>query len=143
MPRKSRFVMSQGVERIDQLTPTELSRQEFGRRLYGLLIAKKLNQSQLATMADVGRDSISRYIAGKTFPTPLLLAKMAEALGVEESELLPNSLKYAMEEEQPAIDLRQAAGHPGMAWLRINRAMTFGTASKIIALIDEEDGRAE
>lgn len=135
--------MPEGANRVNQLTPNELSRQEFGRRLYGLLIAKKLNQSQLATMAGVGRDSISRYIGGKTFPTPLLLAKMAEALGVEEAELLPNSLKYAMDEEQPAIDLRQAAGHPGMAWLRVNRSMSFGTAAKIMAIIDEEDGRAE
>lgn len=142
MARKSRFSVSPSDERMDQLTPNELTRQEFGRRLYSLIINKKLNQSQLAQMAGIGRDSISRYIAGKTFPTPLLLAKLADALEVEETELLPNSLKYAMDEEQPAIDLRQAAGHPGMAWLRINRAMTFGTASKIIALIDEEDGRA-
>lgn len=143
MARKSRFSVPPGADIASQLTPNELTRQEFGRRLYSLLIERRMNQSQLAIIAGIGRDSVSRYISGKTFPTPLLLAKLAEALGVEEAELLPNSLKYAMDEEQPAIDLRQASGHPGMAWLRINRSMTFATASKIIVLLNEEDGRTE
>lgn len=122
-----------------QLTPKALTRQEFGRRLYQRLIDKEWNQSDLGRAAGLGRDSISGYINGKKFPTPLALQKMADALGCAPADLLPNSMMNAMDDEHPAVELKQAAGHPGKAWLRVNRALSFGTAAKIINLIDDED----
>jgi transcriptional regulator with XRE-family HTH domain len=142
MSRKSRSTMApQAIETTPILTPRALTRQEFGRRLQQLMLAKSWNQSDLARAADLGRDSISTYVNGKTFPTPVALKKMADALGMEPQELLPNTMMNAMDDEHPAVELRQAAGHPGKAWLRVNRAVSFGTAAKIVELINQDDER--
>ena len=138
MVRKVRAVMPP-VDTTPQLTPRALTRQEFGRRVATLLLDKGWNQSDLARAADLGRDSISTYVNGKTFPTPKALKAIAEALGVTKEELLPNYTMSALDDEHPAVELKQASGHPGKAWLRINRAMSFTTAAKIIELINKED----
>lgn len=139
MVRKSRFALPPSDLPEGTLTPKALTKQEFGRRLYALMMARNMNQSDLSRAADMGRDSISTYIAGKKFPTPKSLQKLADALGVEPNELMPNGMLAAMDEEHPAVELRQASGHPDKAWLRVNRSMSFTTAAKIIAMIDEED----
>ena len=137
MPRKSRHTVepASGVD----LTPRALTKQEFGRRLHSLMLAKGWNQSELSREAGLGRDSVSTYVNGHTFPTPKALKALSGALGVTAEELLPNGMMSAMEDEHPAIELRQATGHPGKAWLRINRAMSFPAAAKIIEIINEDD----
>lgn len=140
MSRKSRSAMApSAIETTPMLTPRALTRQEFGRRLQQLMLAKNWNQSDLARAADLGRDSISTYVNGKTFPTPVALKKLADALGMEPSELLPNAMMNAMDDEHPAVELRQAAGHPGKAWLRVNRAVSFGAAARIVEIINKDD----
>lgn len=124
------------------LTPKALTRQEFGRRLARAMADKEWNQSDLARAAGIGRDSVSTYINGKVFPTPIALRKIAGALGVDKEVLLPNELMSAFDDEMPAVELKQAAGHPEKAWLRVNRMMSFATAARIITLIDEEDTKA-
>lgn len=141
MSRKSRHTMPPGE--TNQLTPRALTKQEFGRRLQNLLLTKEWNQSDLSRATGLGRDSVSTYINGKTFPTPLGLKKLAEALGVQPDELLPNSMMNAMDDEHPAIELKQAAGHTGKAWLRINRAMSFSAAAKIVDIINQDDAHEE
>lgn len=125
-----------------RLTPRAMTRQEFGRRLNALMLDRDWNQSDLARAAHVGRDSVSKYVNGLAFPTPLAVKKLAAALGVTREELLPNTLMKALDDEHPAVELRQAAGHPDKAWLRVNRAVPFDIAAKIVALINDAD-RAE
>lgn len=140
MAQKSRHAMPPSIEPVTtQLTPKALTKQEFGRRLHQRLLEKSWNQSDLARASGLGRDSISTYVNGKTFPTPLALKKLAQALMCEPEDLLPNAMMHAMDDEHPAVELKQASGHPGKAWLRVNRSLSFGTAAKIIALIDDED----
>jgi hypothetical protein len=64
---------------------------------------------------------------------------MAKVLGVSVADLLPNALAAAIDEELPAIELRQAASHPDKVWLRVNRTMSFATAAKIIDLLRADD----
>jgi transcriptional regulator with XRE-family HTH domain len=139
MVRKSRQTLPPSDQLDVDLTPRALTKQEFGRRLFALMMSRSMSQSDLSRAASIGRDSVSTYVNGKTFPTPQALKKLADALGVQPEELLPNGMMSAMEDEHPAVELRQAAGHADKAWLRVNRAMSFATAAKIIALIDEED----
>lgn len=146
MVRKSHFAMPPvSSETTPQLTPRALTKQEFGRRVYNLMVGKGWTQSGLArevtrlSGTSIGRDSISTYINGKTFPTPQKLEALAKVLGVTKDELLPNAMMNALDDEHPAIELKQAAGHPGKAWLRVNRALSYSTAAKIIQLIDEDD----
>jgi transcriptional regulator with XRE-family HTH domain len=133
-------------EVVTGLEPRELTRQEFGRRLQNLMLARGWNQAELSRQASkqgttIGRDSISTYINGHTFPTPLKLDALAKALGVPREQLLPNSMMQAMDAETPAIELKQAPGHPDKAWLRINRAMSFDAAAQIIAIIKADDAK--
>ena len=129
------------AEDTSGLTPRALSKQEFGRRLHDLMLGKGWNQSDLARAAQVGRDSVSKYIRGNSLPNPTALRKLSKALGVADAELLPNSLMQALQGEHPAIELRAAAGHPDQAWLRINRMVPFEVATRILALINEADQR--
>ncbi|HEY9550622.1 MAG TPA: helix-turn-helix transcriptional regulator [Kiloniellaceae bacterium] len=143
MSRSPRYAVDPAGEPRNLLTPRHLTKQEFGRRLYQLMLAKNWSQADLARRAELGRDSISTYINGKTFPDPLSRKKLADALGVSVDELIPNGMETALDQEFPAVELKQAVGHPGMAWVRINRAMSFATAAKIIDLINQEDRQAK
>ncbi|API60584.1 hypothetical protein BSL82_15875 [Tardibacter chloracetimidivorans] len=120
-----------------------MTKQELGRKLFQLMVGKGWNQSDLARAAQMGRDSISNYVNGKSFPTPVAREKLAKAFGMAPEELLPNGIMQAMEDEIPAVSMTQPAGYPGRAWLRINRMVTFGTAAKIVELIYEDDKRAD
>lgn len=144
MSRKSRhFLEPSGEDDVPggALTPKAISRQEFGRRLLSLILKRGWNQSDLARETGIGKDSISGYVRGRSFPNPPSLKRICDALEVTRDQLLPNSLQAAMDEELPAIELRQAVGHGNKVWLRVNRAMSFATAAKIVTLIEEdEDG---
>jgi transcriptional regulator with XRE-family HTH domain len=120
-------------------SPREMARLEFGRHLWALILKAGMSQSDLARAADIGRDSVSGYIRGRNLPDPKHAKAMADALGIPLEKLYPGSIKRAMDNEPPAVELRQAAGHPGKAWLRINRAVSFTTGAKIIALLEHED----
>ena len=139
MAKLAHHSLPASADTTSNLMPRELTKQEFGRRLHGLMLAKDWNQSDLGKAAGLGRDSVSTYIRGLTFPTTRALRRLADALGVTPEDLLPNTLKQAMEDEHPAIELRQAVGQPEKAWLRINRAVPFSVAARIVALINEAD----
>lgn len=144
MARKSHHALAPADE-VEQLTPNQLTKQEFGRRLAHILNERHMSQSDLVravedkTSVKMGRDAISTYINGRSFPTPKSLGLLCEALGVSRDELLPNASIQAINDEHPALELRAAAGHPGKAWVRINRMMRFETATKIVTLINDED----
>lgn len=124
------------------LTPRALTKQEFGRRLLRSILDRGWNQSELARQAGVGKDAISTYVNGRSFPDPGNLRKIAMALGVEPGSLLPNTIETAMDRELPAFEMKQAVGMPNRVWLRINRAVNFGTAAKIVELLrsEQEEG---
>ncbi|MGH8561273.1 MAG: helix-turn-helix domain-containing protein, partial [Nevskiales bacterium] len=80
----------------EEVAPTSLSskqqtRYEFGRRLLNLCLQKGWNQSDLARASELGRDAISTYVRGRSFPDPKNLRKLADALGVAMDDLLPNT----------------------------------------------------
>jgi hypothetical protein len=51
-------------------------------------------------------------------PGPKALDGIAKALGVSVTDLMPDAPAAAVVEDLPALELRQVAGQPGMAWLR-------------------------
>lgn len=121
------------------LAPKHLLKQEFGQRIYRLMLANGWNQSQLAKRADLPRDSISTYIRGVTMPTPQSVKKLADVLNVEPHELMPNHVESAIEHDEPAIEIRASASAPGISWLRINRAVSTATALKIAMLLEGDN----
>ena len=122
-----------------KLAPKHLVKQDFGKRLYQLMLQKGWNQSELARQADLPRDSISVYIRGKSLPTPLSLQKMADAFGIAPEELLPNHIESAIDEDIPAIEMKVSPNAPDVAWLRINRLVTTATALKIMEMLQADD----
>jgi transcriptional regulator with XRE-family HTH domain len=139
MPRKVRSHIALKADPPVSLTPKHLSRQEFARRLYRLMIGKGWHQSELARRAGVPRDAISTYVRGTAMPTPTNLEKIAKALGVTAEELLPNIIESAIDEDNPSIDLKVSPGAPNTAWLRVNRLVSLTTGAKIIELLEEDN----
>lgn len=119
----------------DAYTPKHLTKQEFGRRLYKLMLDNGWNQSELARRAGIGRDAVSTYIRGRSFPEPKNLAALAEVFGVTPRELMPNTIESAIDADIPALEIKQSAGHPGHVWMRVNQLVTFGQASQIFEIL--------
>lgn len=146
MARRSHFAHAPvDDDRGEALTPKALTKQEFGRRLQSLLDARGWSQADLvravkaSTGTDMGRDAVSTYINGRSFPTPKSLNLLCKAMELTREELFPNAVLNATNDEHPALELRMAAGHPGKAWVRVNRLLRFDTAAQIVQLINAED----
>jgi transcriptional regulator with XRE-family HTH domain len=121
--------------------PKHLTKQEFGRRLYSMLLAKGWNQSEMARRSGLPRDSISVYVRGKSLPTPASLKALSEALDVPPEELLPNHIESAIDEDNPSLEIKTSVGAPNLAWVRMNRAVSLKTALRIAEML-EADGAA-
>lgn len=121
-----------------KLTPKHLTKQEFGRRLYQLMLSKGWRQSDLARAADIQRNAVSTYILGKALPTPVNLRKLATVFDITAEELLPNSAEVAIDEDAPLMSLQVSPGAPDKAWLRINQLVDTNLAVKIIGMLRGE-----
>jgi transcriptional regulator with XRE-family HTH domain len=122
-----------------KLPTSHLTKQQFGQRLYQLMVAKGWSQSDLARRAGLQRDRISYYIRGQGLPQGHKLEALAKALGVTADELLPNTLENRMEADQPSVDLKVSPNNPNAAWLRVNRLVSMTTALKILDLLNNDD----
>ena len=120
------------------LSQKVLQKQEFGRRLYNLMIEKKLNQSGLARLADLGRDSISQYVRGRSVPTPQNLQKLAKALGLEPEILFPNYAAAAAMQEEPTFQVKAVDGSTSEMWLVVNMKVPVEKAMKVMAILNEK-----
>jgi transcriptional regulator with XRE-family HTH domain len=122
-----------------KLTPKHLTKQEFGNRLYKLMMAKGWRQSDLARQAGLNRDSISTYIRGTSLPTPQNLQELARAFGMKPEELLPNHSIAAINEDVPAFEMKMSAFAPDKVMLRVNRLVTMATAVQIAQLLQADN----
>lgn len=137
MARQARHTLPPSTQPGMPEEPKALTKQEFGRRLQNLLRDRNWNQSDLARAAGLGRDAISTYVRGRSFPEPKSLQKLAEALSTTPQQLLPNTVLTAMDKEFPALEIKQASGHPDRCWLRLNRLVTPMQAMKIMQVLQE------
>jgi transcriptional regulator with XRE-family HTH domain len=141
MANNARHHLPPSIDTAD-MTPRELTKQEFGRRLMAVMLDKGWNQSELARASGLGRDAISTYIRGVSFPEPRNLHKLAAALGTEPEHLLPNAVVRAMESDTgPMLEIRQAAGHPDKVWVRVNRMVSFDQAAEIFGVLKESQDK--
>jgi len=116
-----------------------VSASELARRVWGEV------KDPRGYMVAKGRDRMSAYMAGVSYPDPTNRAKIAEALDIDPQELNIEPLASsprAMQPPPPAISLEiitGVAGEPSIAALTVNRKiMSEDTAMKIIALIRED-----
>lgn len=129
-----------GDSQASALAPKHLTKQEFARRLYNLMIGAGFkNQSDLARAADMERDKVSVYIRGKSLPTPANVTKLAKVFGIKDEELLPNYQHAAIDEDMPAFEMKVSTSDTSMALLRVNRIVRTSTAVKIAELLQADD----
>lgn len=121
------------------LTPKHLTKEEFARRVYRLMVQRGWTQSDLARHAGLPRDAISVYVRAKSLPTPVNLAELAACFNMKPEELLPNIVETAIDNDQPAFEMRASTAAPGKVWLRVNRAVSMATAVKIAELLEQDD----
>jgi len=140
MPRKVRTHANtpEGLEG-SPLKPKHLTKQEFGKRLYNLMLSKGWHQSELARKSGLNRDAISTYIRGRTLPSPQNRDALAKALGVDPDVLLPNYLEAAINEDSPAFEMKVSTSAKGMAWLRVDMLVRTSTAAKVAELLEADD----
>lgn len=133
MTRTTRFHVDELPE--TSLQPKHLTKQQFGRRLYQLMLARGWNQSELARQAGLPRDSISTYIRGVALPTPKSLKALADALDMQMTDILPNVAEMAVDEDHPSIEIKVSPSAPNTAWLRVNRLVSLSTATQIAEML--------
>lgn len=110
--------------------------EEFGKRLYKALLDKGWNQSDLARAANVGRDSISQYVRGKTVPTPQNLKKIAGCLSLDETDLYPHYELAGMAADEPSHEFKGVPGDSEHLWVRVNMKLPKAKALEIFAIIN-------
>jgi len=120
-----------------------LTKQEFGQRLYNLMLARGWKQSELARQAGLNRDSVSTYVNGRSLPTPQSLRALARALDMTSEELLPNHTISAIEADVPAFEMKASAADPTKVFMRIDRLVTMATAVEILKLLQADSSTTD
>mgnify|MGYP002683741061 CR=1 FL=1 len=131
----------QSATELPANAPKDAVKIEFARRLQAAMVAKGMQQSDLARSAQIhlpkdkrfGRDSISLYIRAKSLPGPLHLKALCAALGRKPEELLPTRGIPSAGENTPTFDARDLGD--GNTWLRINQAVPWNAAIEIMRLV--------
>lgn len=134
-------------ERELPLSLKAMSKQEFGRHLQRLLNDRNWSQADLTrqvlavTGKRMGRDAISTYINGHSFPTPASLNRLCRAFGLSRDELIPTALVIPTQGQHLAFGMRVSSSEPGKAWVEVNRSMSFDTATEIARLLSLDDSQ--
>lgn len=115
-------------------TPREIMRREFSSRLKRAIRQKNWRAIDLARAADIGRDSVSSYLRGRMLPSEETLNKIAKALRMDPSELMPSYAQTLSNFEKP-FEIWETHAGSGKMWIKINREVTAVQASKIIAVL--------
>lgn len=128
--------------------PSERSRDiAFAKRLQQLMDDRELTQSDLAAKmwgrvnigsksVARGRDRISVWVNGKNIPDTKNLAKLAKALGVKISDLIPEAeMKAAHRGLADWTFTKPHGGEAGQTFVQIAQFVSDGTAHAIQGLL--------
>tara|TARA_R100001015_G_C4536279_1_gene101357 strand:+ start:298 stop:705 length:408 start_codon:yes stop_codon:yes gene_type:complete len=112
-----------------------LTRAEFGKRLYSLMLKKGWNQSEMARRVGIGRDSISQYVRGRSIPSPANLDKLAGILGIEKDVLFPNYDAQANAIEAATLEIKSIDSDAEHMWLRVNMKVPAEKALEVLKIL--------
>lgn len=127
----------------------------FARRLNTLLREKDFTQSEVATRmwgstvdskgAKVakGRDRLSVWCSGKSYPSAENLKLLAEKLGVTVGELAPREEIREAAAAPPEVSMVRSAAYPGKTLLQITKLVPHSIARKIDELLEQADKEQE
>jgi transcriptional regulator with XRE-family HTH domain len=100
------------------------------------------SQAELARRAGLNRNVVNTTENETSFPTRENLQRMASALSIELSQLTDVYVQEAHHKAPAALNITEAKGRPGHAWIQVNRLVKSATALKIYQLIAEDDTSA-
>lgn len=129
------------MERLDVHARSSLSderKRVLAQNLHRLRIGKGWSQSELARRAGLPRDMVSNYCKGKNIPTIDNLAKLAQALGVGESALLPDVDMSILGGDEPMMSLNPIPGRAGTYRLLIDAPVTLDLGVRIMGMLRGE-----
>ena len=143
MPRNASYLSKVSVDDHSQ----DEAKLAFGEKVRSLMNNLSLSQSELARQAGLRRDAISTYVRGKVWPDPANLRKLANALGVIPSDLIPGMSEIEAVGSRapgaarpvisaptsPALQMDQVK--PGVFRLRFDQVLPLSVATQIIALL--------
>ena len=133
------FRSGKGADGTVDLSQRVIRKAEFGKRLFDLMQQKGWNQSELAKRADMGRDSVSTYIRGRSVPSPQNLEKLSNALNVKPEELYPNYEANSAALDEPIFQLKQVNDDSNKMWLTINMKIDSAKAIAVMKILNEKD----
>lgn len=113
------------------------ARRDLASRLKRLLNERGMTPSEFANKLGVGRQKISSYTTGRSFPKPSMLVAMAKALGVEPKDLHPQA-GVTMQSDASVVDFQSVPGNPKRMIVRLNVVLPTPIAIKIMALVNED-----
>jgi hypothetical protein len=128
---------------------------QFARRLHAAMVAKGMNNSDLAravwgeTEDNKGykvarnRDRIGVYLKGRGFPEPRTLGKIAKALGTTSEELAPEVMVSPLDDTSTSdFAMHTVPGQADKVFVRINMMLPLGVAVEISRLIERSQRAA-
>jgi transcriptional regulator with XRE-family HTH domain len=127
---------------------------QFARRLHQKMTEKGLGNSDLARIiwgemdvkdhktgnvykAAKNRDRIGVYLAGKGYPEPATMQKIADALGVTKEWLAPELTAAAIDRERPEFAMAMVAGHLDKVHVQINALLPLAAAAEITRIFEK------
>jgi transcriptional regulator with XRE-family HTH domain len=130
-------------------------RDYFANKLNTLRLEKGWSQSDLAReaaahmpkgpdgkpLAQMGRDSVSNYLRGKTKPRPEHLEPLAKALGVSRDDLYPPPTVPVP--EPPQLAFRMERQPNGSVLVEIHEEVPLSVAIEIMKLLDRDAATEE
>lgn len=132
------------AEKLYATSPTRMK--QFAAILERLMRQKNWNQSDLARHAGIGRDSVSQYLNGRSFPSPHNIQKIADCFLMDAKDLYPTGpnvssgpVKLDYDQIPSFMMMADAEGDKRYVWLVINQRVTFDVASSIAELLNKKD----
>jgi transcriptional regulator with XRE-family HTH domain len=121
--------------------------QTFARRLHELMVEKDLSQADVARRAfgtettkegytvAKGRDRISAYLSGRTYPESRTIKVLADALMVKPEDLAPEAIAAAVDRDNPSLSITMVEGHPDKVHLVVNQLVPLNAAMEIGSIL--------
>ncbi|RWA81458.1 MULTISPECIES: helix-turn-helix transcriptional regulator [unclassified Mesorhizobium] len=114
---------------------------DFGRRLHKSMIKKGWRQSDLARHSEIGKDSISNYVNGRTVPTRQNIERLAQVLALAPNDLWPG-YDGSMEGRRNVLTFRVDPEDPGYAFVVIDSRLPVDLALKLLSLAKDQNSVA-
>ncbi len=123
----------------------DIVKAEFARLLNAAMVARGWNQSELWRQSikhtpegagGITRDLVSKYLGAKSLPTPVNLEILTATLGCTVRDLFPGGLPGSSTEAEPPVSVQD---RDGVAWLKINQAVEWPKALRIMAILKGDE----